>query len=128
MLNEPTPTAHRVPVTRPASFPSQAYPSLFLPLAIVVVTLFVWAGFQTVQLVRERTALHTLKANQEPTIQEAAKVRAQLDSIAGRMAVLASQGNAGARVIVEELRRRGITVNVPAPAAPAPESSSGPAK
>jgi hypothetical protein len=91
--------------------------SLFVPLLLVVVTLVVWSGFQTVQLIRERANLRTLKANQEAPVQESLKLRAQLDSIAKRTAELAAQGNAGATTIVEALAKRGITINPNAPPA-----------
>jgi hypothetical protein len=85
---------------------------------MVVLALFVWAGFQTFQLIRERGALRGLRAGQEPTIQEATKVRTQLDSIARRTAELAAQGNASAKMIVEELRKRGVTIDPNAPTVP----------
>ena len=96
--------------------------NLFLPLALVVITLFVWAGFQTFQLARDREALHTVRAGQESKIQSATKVRAQLDTLTRKTAELAAQGNAGAKLIVEELRKSGVTfppsASAPAPAPP----------
>jgi hypothetical protein len=93
--------------------------NLLLPLALVVITLFVWAGFQTYQLVRDRQALHALRAGQESKIQSAAKVRVRFDTITRKTAELAAQGNAGAKLIVEELRKSGVTFP-PGPSAPAP--------
>ena len=57
-------------------------PSLLLPVALVVLASVVWTGFQTIQLVRERETLRTIRANQENPVQEATKLRTQLDSIA----------------------------------------------
>jgi hypothetical protein len=93
--------------------------NLLLPLALVVITLFVWAGFQTFQFVRDRQALRTLRAGQETNIQSATKVRARLDTITRKTAELAAQGNAGAKLIVEELRKTGVTLPL-SPSAPAP--------
>ena len=103
---------------QPAQGPA---PSLLLPVALALLAFFLWTGFQTIEFVRERGVLKTLRAGQEPTLQEANKVRAQLDSIARKTAELAAQGNAGAKTIVEELRKNGVTINpnAPAPAAPA---------
>ena len=58
------------------------------------------------------------RARQEAPIQQAGKVRAQLDSIAKRTLELAQQGDAGAATIVEELARRGVTINPSAPVTP----------
>ena len=77
-------------------------------LAIAVVGAL---GFQTFQLVRDRNALQGIRTNQEATIQQATKVRTQLDAISTRVLELAQQGNSGAATIVEELAKRGITIN-----------------
>jgi hypothetical protein len=69
--------------------------------------------------VRERNALQTAKAAQEPTIEQAQKLRAQLDVISKKTLELAQQGNTGAAFIVEELARRGVTINPSPPTAPA---------
>jgi len=53
----------------------------------------------------------SVRANQETTYQQAVKLRAQLDSIAAKTQILADQGNAGAKTIVEELQKRGVTIN-----------------
>ncbi len=95
-----------------------AGPSLLIPVALVVLASFVWAGFQTIQLVRERETLRTIRANQENPVQEATKLRTQLDSIARGTAELANQGNPNAKTIITELQKRGITIN-PNPPAPA---------
>ena len=106
-----------------AGRPAPPSPNLTLPVALGLIGLCIWAGFQTVQLVRERSVLHGLRTNLEAPVQESVKVRAQLDSIAKKTAELAAQGNAGAKTIVEELRKRGITIN-PNPPAPAPAPPS----
>ena len=103
--------------------PAPAAPSLMLPVALAVVSLFLWTGFQAVYLVRERGALHAARANLETPYQESVKLRAQIESIARKTADLAAQGNQGAQTIVEELRKRGITIKANPPAqTPAPAS------
>lgn len=112
------------PPAEPQVPASTGVPTLILPMALVVIALFVWAGFQTIQLIRDRTTLYTLRANLETPFQESTKVRAQLESIARKTAELAAQGNAGAKLIVDELRKRGISINptqqVPSPPPAAP--------
>jgi hypothetical protein len=83
---------------------------MFLPLLLLVAWLL-WSGFQTLQLLRERTNLSTLYANQEPTIQTAQQMRQQLDAIAAGTRRLADAGNPQARAVVQELARRGVQIN-----------------
>ena len=90
-----------------------------LALTLVVFSWCAWMVFQTVQLVRERNHLTQLKANQETALQEATKVRAQIDAITADTAKLAAEGNTGAQRIVAELRKRGFKVGADGkPAAP----------
>ena len=84
----------------------------FGPIAfIIVITLLVMVVFQIIQINNERKMLKNIKVSQEGSIQESKKLRAQLDSIASNTARLAIQGNPNAKIIIEELRKRGITVN-----------------
>lgn len=81
-----------------------------LPLILTVVSLLVWFGFQSVQLVLERSNLSLLKGNLEAAMQESQKVRAQLETLITKTAELANQGNASAKTVVEELEKRGIPI------------------
>jgi hypothetical protein len=92
---------------------------LFLPIFILAAACTLWAIFQMFMLFQEGGNLKALLASQEPTVQQAQKLRAQLDSIAAQTQLLADGGNPGAKVIVDELRKRGITIN------PHPTSASG---
>jgi len=106
------------PIERPTV--STRGKSPFVPVLLVALALTVWLGFQTYQLVREVQQLAQLRARQDGPVEAAAKVRASLDSVATATALQAERGNGNARVIVDELRRRGITINQPGPAAGAP--------
>ena len=105
-MYEPEVTAERSPDPWPA-------------LVLLVVTVVAWLGFQTVQLSKERRDLQAVRAAQEPTMEQAEKLRAQLNSIARRTLDLAQQGNPGAALIVEELARRGVTISQGPPTTPA---------
>jgi hypothetical protein len=48
-------------------------------------------------------------------VQQAEKVRSTLDRLALETQKLADAGNPSARIVVDELRRRGVTINPPAP-------------
>jgi Icc-related predicted phosphoesterase len=95
----------------------------FIPLFLFGAGLVLWTGFQTTMLITEKRNLETVKTNQENTIQQALKLRTQLDSIAAKTQILAEKGNTGAKTIVDELKKRGVTINPnaspTAPAAPA---------
>jgi len=80
-------------------------------------------GFQTHQLIRERSGLHTVYAIQDGTLQQAQRLRAQVDSILRSTFELAQKGNQGAAAIADQLNRRGITMT-PGPAAPAPPATA----
>ena len=90
-----------------------------LALTFVVLSWFVWVAFQTTQLTRDRYRLNQLKAGQDAPLQEAVKIRAQLEGIAGDTAKLAAQGHAGAQAIMAELQKRGIRIDVPKATPPA---------
>ncbi|HRX72204.1 MAG: hypothetical protein H6973_12970 [Gammaproteobacteria bacterium] len=85
--------------------------TLFLPLALFMTAWLLWTGFQSVQLLRERSNLQTLYANQEQTVQTAQKMRQQLDALAAGTRRLANAGHPHATAIVQELARRGVKIN-----------------
>jgi hypothetical protein len=85
--------------------------SYFIPLLLIAVAVVIWTAFQTTQLLRERRYLKAVLTDQSPTVEQSQKLRAQLDSIAKGTLQLANQGNSNAKVIVDELRKKGITIN-----------------
>ena len=103
----------RVPDVAVAARTSGFIPALLLALAFVA-----WLGFQATQQLMERQQLTLAQATLEPQEQAANKLRASLEAVATSTARLAAAGNVNARVIVEELRKRGVTINAPAAAAP----------
>ena len=109
------------PSTASASTKAQAAVgvSLFLPVLLLALAFVAWLAFQAMQQVSERQQIMQAQTNLEPQEQAATKLRASLDALAVATAGLAAQGNPNARVIVEELRKRGVTINPPAAAKPA---------
>jgi hypothetical protein len=96
--------------------------SPFVPLLLLAAALVTWFGFQTYQLTSERQQLTALRAGQDAQVEAAGKLRASLDAVAAETARMAAGGNVNARMLVEELRKRGITINPTTPAAaPAPK-------
>jgi hypothetical protein len=106
-------------VTTASTGPNATY-SPFLPLALLALAVVAWFGYQTMQLQGERSAQQKSLQDQEQVVQNATKMRAQLDALAAETQRLADQGNPNAKLLVDELRKRGITIN---PNAAKPASS-----
>lgn len=85
--------------------------SAFVPVLLLALAVVGWAGFQTVQLVRERQQLTLLHQSQSAQVDAATKLRASLDTMASATARLADSGNVNAKLLVDELRKRGVTIN-----------------
>ncbi|HEX6437599.1 MAG TPA: hypothetical protein VF182_10750 [Candidatus Binatia bacterium] len=95
-IEEPEPAAPRV--ERGAN----------LPLTILLGALVLWFGFQTVQLASERANLGEARGHQEAAMQEAQKLRTQFESLISKTSELANKGHAGAKLVMEELQKRGM--------------------
>jgi uncharacterized protein HemX len=85
--------------------------SIFVPALLIALAVVVWFASQTVQLVRESSQLNTARTTLQTQEQNAVKLRASLDAVAASTAKLAVEGNSNARVVVDELRKRGVTIN-----------------
>lgn len=92
----------------------------FLPLIILALTMLAWFGFQVVQLRVERDAMREALAKQDKPLEDSRKLRGALDSLARGTQQLADNGNPNARLVVDELKKRGVTFNTNAPAGTAP--------
>ena len=86
---------------------------LGLPIILVVVSLFVFMAFETGEAIHDRGALSELRRSQEPTVQEAIKLRQKLEGLAGKTAQLAADGDEGAKAVVDQMKRQGIALSVP---------------
>ena len=100
-----------------------AQPVLTLPFIITLVALTIYFAFQTLQLSIERNNLGLVKANQDAAMQEAQKVQAQFKTLVTKTGELAAQGHAGAKMVMEELQKRGLGA---APEAIMPETKTPP--
>lgn len=93
----------------------------FVPLLLGGLALAGWFGLQTWLLLDEQARLKSAHASQQQTVDNATRLRQSLDAVAADTQRLADAGNPNARLLVEELRKRGVTINPAAtPAAPAP--------
>jgi hypothetical protein len=89
-----------------------------LPLILTLVALLLFFGFQTLQLILERSNLAMVKSNQDGALQEAQKVEVQFKTLVTKTNQLAEQGHVGARMVMEGLHRQGFG------ASPRPESKA----
>jgi hypothetical protein len=103
--------------------PVVAEKSVFtLPLLLTLGALTLYFGFQTWQLLNERNNLAVVKSSQEAAIQEAQKVQTQFKTLVAKTSELADKGHAGAKMVMEELLKRGVG-SAPPPAA-SPETKA----
>jgi hypothetical protein len=86
---------------------------VWLPVILVVLSLFVLMAFETFEAIHDRSALADLRRSQEPTVQEAVKLRQQLESLAGKTAQLAAEGDEGAKTVVDQMKKQGVNLNPP---------------
>jgi hypothetical protein len=93
--------------------------SVFVPVLICALTLLAWFVFQSILLLNDREALQASHLSQQQTVDNAGKLRASLDALAADTQRMADAGNPNAALLVTELRKRGITITVPAAVAPA---------
>ncbi|MFT3820006.1 MAG: hypothetical protein QM750_20735 [Rubrivivax sp.] len=89
----------------------------FWPLLISLLALLAYFGAQLIDAFNARDTLQKLHAGQQQTVDSAAKLRASLDALAADTQRLADAGNGNAALLVDELRKRGVTINVQAPGA-----------
>ena len=90
-----------------------AISGLRLPVVLGVVSLFVLMVFQTGEAIHDRGALAEVRRAQEPTVQEAIKLRQQLEALASGTAKLTAEGDEGAKTVVDQMKRQGVTLNPP---------------
>lgn len=96
---------------RSRSAPASSVHSPFLPMLLGGLAIAGWLGFQAYQGVVERDALQLAHAQQQQAVDSAAKLRSSLDALAADTQRLATAGNPNARLLVDELRKRGVTIN-----------------
>ena len=110
--------------TNPEERAQAAKPASNLPLIITLIALSIYFSFQTLSLLSERSNLGFVKSNQDGALQEAQKVQAQFKLLVTKTSDLASQGHAGAKMVMEGLERQGVGF-VPESSAPSkPETKA----
>lgn len=76
-----------------------------------MLALVIWFSVHAWVLFSERSRLREAHTSQQQTVDNAGKLRQSLDGLAADTQRLADAGNPNARLLVEELRKRGVTIN-----------------
>ena len=85
----------------------------WLPVMLVIVSFFVLMLFETGYAIHDRGALRDQRQAQEPTVQEAVKLRQQLETLANKTVQLAAEGDEGAKTVVDQMKRQGVGLGPP---------------
>ena len=78
-----------------------------LPFAITLAALLIYFGFQTIQLMAQRSELSAVKSSQAEALQAAQKVQEQFKTTMTKLEELAKQGHAGAKMVLDGLQSAG---------------------
>lgn len=110
------PAAPREPL--PPAMPAKpAKHSAFIPLLLCVLTLAGWFTGQMFEAYSLRQQLQQSLLSQQAGVDEATRLRQSLDALAADTQRMANAGNANAALLVAELNKRGVTIQVPVEAA-----------
>jgi hypothetical protein len=85
----------------------------WLPVILVIASFFVLIAFETGYAIHDREALADQRRSQEPIVQEGIKLRRQLETLAGKTAQLAADGDEGAKNVLDQMKRQGVTLTSP---------------
>lgn len=91
---------------------------LLWPVFLLALSLVLFLGFHVRRAWREGDDLAQASAALRGAVQEAVGTQQRLERLAGGVLRLAEGGNANAKLLVERLRQAGVSMTVPAAAAP----------
>ena len=91
---------------------AQRYQTPFLPILLLGCTVLAWTLFKTTELRAQRNALAVVYRAQSKQLQTSRKIRAALNRLAIDVKRLSGTGDPGARIIVQQLKQRGITIHL----------------
>ena len=80
----------------------------FVPLMLLAAAVTSWLGYATMQLMQEREDLRLNGEKQQPVIEQAGKIRAQVQTISEGLQTLSEQGNDNAAETLRRLEAMGI--------------------
>ena len=112
------------PGVAPAATSAKTARSAFVPLLLGLLAVTAWLGHHAWLVEQDRQQLQAARANLQPTVEKSAGLRQSLDRLAADTQRRADAGNGNARVLVDELRKRGITINATGGATAAPTAAT----
>lgn len=83
----------------------------FMPLLMLAAAVAIWFGFTTMQLIQERDELRVAGENQLSRIENAQRLRANVQSLNAQLQALRDRGNRNAIEILEQLEKQGIDLS-----------------
>lgn len=111
-------TASKASKPAPASSAPGVRHGATLPLTLALLALLSWLSCQAWLLEQDRQQLLSMRAGAQPGLEKAQRLRRALDLLAADTRRLADAGNPQAQLLVQELGKRGVTID-PAKAATA---------
>ncbi len=84
---------------------------LLFPILLLSLALCGTLVFQTVESINQRHSYIEAHQAQEKPLEEIQKIKTQVDNLAIGTLKLSEQGNASAQLVVEQLKKMGITIN-----------------
>ena len=108
---EHTEVASDLPFVELGAEPEEPQYRPFLALLLLEFAAVTWFGFQCYQLLKVRDSIETTFASQTRQFEDSGKMRRSFDALAHDTAMLAAQGNVGAKHIVDDFTRRGVTLD-----------------
>lgn len=112
--------------TDPQSTPeSSSLRSPFVPLLLVIIAWLVWSAFQTDLLVTEHQGLIQLHTLQQSQLEQAREVEGSYLALVTATESLAAQGDANAKLVVDQLKARGIQLPPTQTGRPLPRRGGG---
>jgi hypothetical protein len=115
----PAPPHGAAPATRVAALATEKatdkpHRGPFVPIFFALLAMLLWFAAHAWDQVQQRGVLQKAIASQQATVDNATKLRGGLDALAADTQRLAAAGNPNAALLVDELRKRGVTINLPA--------------
>ena len=83
----------------------------FVPFLMLAVSVAVWLGFSTMQLMQERDDLRAAGEKQQLLVEKSNKLRLQMGAIGDELLKLRDQGNPGATEILSQLEKSNIKLD-----------------
>lgn len=100
---------------------------VLFPVSLLSFTLLLLFAFQTTQILRDRTSLREVVAQQDRPFEDSNKLLTQLQAIVAGTQKLSDGGNKSAKLVIDRLKTMGVLGEAPKEQAPTGAKSPVPA-